>query len=258
MAYNTLIVAQENHVGTITLNRPDQFNTFTSEMARELNQALVELDNHQEVRVVVIKGSGKAFCAGIDVSEFPGKSLQQYREWTGLMTRMNHVMAYMKKPVIASAHGFAVANGAGLIAAADLAVVTESIQIGTTAINVGLFCMGPAVPLSRLLGRKRCLEMLFTGDMIDGRKAEEWGLVNQAVPDDGLEEATASLAAKLTKKSPLAIQMGKRAFYGMSDMEFGKGLDYSDELFAALCVTEDAHEGVDAFLKKRTPEWKEK
>jgi enoyl-CoA hydratase/carnithine racemase len=258
MPHKTVIVDQQNHIGTITLNRPDQLNTFSSEMARELNRGLVELDNEKQVRVVVVKGAGKAFSTGIDVSEFFGKSLKEYREWVGLMEQMNHVIAYMKKPVIASVHGYAVANGAGLIAACDLAIVAEGTKIGTTAINVGLFCMGPAVPLSRSLGRKRCLEMLLTGDMIDARDAERWGLVNKVVPADQLDEATMALAAKLAEKSPLALQMGKQSFYRMSDMEFGKALEYTNETFAALCVTDDAQEGVDAFLKKRKPVWKEK
>lgn len=258
MSYNTVIVDQRNHVGFITLNRPEQFNTFSSEMAKELNQAFVQLDNEKDVRAIIVKGAGKAFSTGIDLSEFSGKSLRQYREWVGLMEQMSHVISYMKKPVIASVHGYAVANGAGLIAACDLAVVAEGTKIGTTAINVGLFCMGPAVPLSRSLGRKRCMEMLLTGDMIDAEDAERWGLVNKVVPADRLEEETMALANKLTEKSPLALQMGKQSFYGMSDMEFGKALEYSNETFAALCVTEDAQEGVDAFLKKRKPVWKEK
>ena len=258
MSYNTVIVDQQNHIGLITLNRPEQFNTFSSEMAKELNQALVQLDNEKDVRVIIVKGAGKAFSTGIDLSEFSGKSLKGYREWVGLMEQMSHVISYMKKPVIASVHGYAVANGAGLVAACDLAVVAEGTKIGATAINVGLFCMGPAVPLSRSLGRKRCLEMVLTGDMIDARDAEKWGLVNKVVPADQLEEETMALASKLAEKSPVALQMGKQSFYGMSDMEFGKALEYSNETFAALCMTEDAQEGVDAFLNKRKPVWKEK
>jgi enoyl-CoA hydratase/carnithine racemase len=258
MAYNTVIVDQQNHFGWITLNRPEQFNTFSSEMAKELNQALVQLDNEKNVRVIIVRGAGKAFSTGIDLSEFSGKSLKEYREWVGLMEQMSHVISYMKKPVIASVHGYAVANGAGLVAASDLAVVAEGTKIGATAINVGLFCMGPAVPLSRSLGRKRCLELVLTGEMIDARDAEKWGLVNKVVPADQLEEETMALASKLAEKSPLALQMGKQSFYGMSDMEFGKALEYSNETFAALCMTEDAKEGVDAFLNKRKPVWKEK
>jgi len=258
MSYKTIIVEQKGHVGVITLNRPQAMNTFSSEMGRELNQALIQSDNDNGIRVVVVKGAGKAFSVGIDISEFFGKSQREYREWVGIMEQMNHVITCMKKPVIASVHGFAVANGAGLVAVCDLAVVAEGTKIGATAINVGLFCMGPAVPLSRSLGRKRCMEMLLTGDMVSAEDAERWGLVNKVVPLDQLEEATMALANKLAEKSPLALQMGKQAFYGMSDMEFGKALEYSNEAFAALCMTEDATEGINAFLEKRKPDWKEK
>jgi enoyl-CoA hydratase/carnithine racemase len=258
MTYETIILERNQHIGIITLNRPESFNTFNVSLARELSRGLLELETDRSIRVVVIKGAGKAFCTGIDVSQMKGKSLQEYRELTALMEGMIQVIAEMKKPVIASAHGYAVANGAGLIAACDLAVVAEGTKIGTTAINVGLFCMGPAVPLSRSLGRKRALEMLLTGDMIDAGVAERWGLVNRVVPAEQLEAETMALAGKLAKKSPLALQMGKEAFYGMSDLEYQKALAYSNEVFAALCVTEDAMEGIDAFLNKREPEWRER
>lgn len=258
MSYQTVIVEQKGYVGVITLNRPKAMNTFSSEMARELNQALIQLNNDKGIRVLVVKGAGKAFSVGIDVSEFFGKSQREYKEWVGLMEQMNHVIACMKKPVIASVHGFAVANGAGLLAACDLAVVAAGTKIGATAINVGLFCMGPAVPISRSLGKKRCMEMLLTGDMVSAEDAERWGLVNKVVPLDQLEETTMAWANQLAEKSPLALQMGKQAFYGMCDMEFGKALEYSNEAFAALCMTEDATEGINAFLEKRKPEWKER
>jgi enoyl-CoA hydratase/carnithine racemase len=258
MSYQNVLVERKEHIGIIILNRPAQFNTFNTALARELCEALLELEMDKVVRVVVIKGAGKAFCTGIDISEFHGKTLQEYREWIGLMERALHVISSMKKPVIASAHGYAVANGVGLIAACDLAVVAEGTKIGATAVNVGLFCMGPAVPMSRSLSRKRCLEMVMTGDMIAASDAERWGLVNKVVPLERLDEETMALANKLAEKSPLALQMGKEAFYGMSDLEYGKALAYTNELFASLCVTEDAKEGVDAFLNKRKPQWKEK
>jgi len=256
MAYETIGIEQEDHIGTITLNRPDQMNTFTTGMARELCAGLAELDKEEETRVVVIQGAGKAFCCGIELSEYHGKTQQEYREWIAVMEQMVPVLADLKKPVIASAHGFAVANGAGIIAASDLAVVEEGTRIGFTAVNVGLFCMGPAVPVSRSLGRKRCLELLMTGDMIDAETAERWGLVNRVAPAGKLREETLALAKKIAAKSPLAVQMGKQAYYGMADLEYGKAMAYTNELFAALCVTEDAREGIDAFLNRRKPEWK--
>jgi len=258
MSYESVKVERQNHVGVVILNRPEQFNTFNTALAEELCRALLELEGDKAIRVVIIKGAGKVFCTGIDLTEYAGRSQQEYREWVGLMERVIHIIAYMKKPVIASAHGYAVANGAGLIAACDLAVVAEGTKIGASAINVGLFCMGPAIPISRSVGRKRALELVMTGDFIDAKVAESWGLVNKVVPLEDLEKETMALANKLAEKSPLALQMGKEAFYGMSDLEYGKALAYSNEVFAALCMTEDANEGVDAFLTKRKPEWKEK
>jgi enoyl-CoA hydratase/carnithine racemase len=174
------------------------------------------------------------------------------------MEKMNLTIADMGKPVIAAVHGYVVANGAGLLAACDLAVAAEGTRIATTAINVGLFCMGPAVPLSRCVGRKRALEMLLTGTMIDAHEAERIGLVNKVVPAEKLDEAAMEMANGLVAKSPIALQMGKHAFYTMADMEYSKALDYMNEVMAELCTTEDAREGVDAFLSKRKPQWKER
>ena len=256
MDFETVIVEKENHIGIITLNRPEQLNTFTTTLAGELDQSLVDMDQDKEIRVIIIKGNGRAFCAGIDVSVLPMKSILEYRSWIREMETAFLTIAHMQKPVIAAAHGVAAANGAGLVVAADLAIIAEGTRIGTTAINVGLFCMGPAVPLSRSLGRKLSLEMLLTGDFIDAERAERIGLVNKVVPPDKLMDEAMNLASKLASKSPIALQMGKKAFYTMSDMEFEKALEYSNEMFAELCTTEDAIEGVRAFREKRAPVWK--
>jgi len=256
MDFETVIVEKENHIGIITLNRPEQLNTFTTTLAGELDQSLVDMDRDKEIRVIIIKGNGRAFCAGIDVSVLPMKSILEYRSWIREMETAFLTIAHMQKPVIAAAHGVAAANGAGLVVAADLAIIAEGTRIGTTAINVGLFCMGPAVPLSRSLGRKLSLEMLLTGDFIDAERAVRIGLVNKVVPEDKLMDEAMNLASKLASKSPIALQMGKKAFYTMSDMEFEKALEYSNEMFAELCTTEDAIEGVRAFREKREPVWK--
>lgn len=256
MDFETIIVEKEKHIGIITLNRPKELNTFTTTLAGELNQALVDMDQDKEIRVVILKGNGRVFCAGIDVSVLPMKSILEYRQWIRDMEKVFLTITHMVKPVIAAVHGVAAANGAGLVTAADLAIMSEGTMIGTTAINVGLFCMGPAVPLSRSLGRKLCLEMLLTGDFIDAERAERIGLVNKVVPEDKLMDEAISLATKLASKSPIALQMGKQAFYTMSDMEYEKAMEYSDEMFAELCTTEDALEGVNAFREKREPVWK--
>ena len=258
MSDANVIVEKQDLIGLLTLNRPAEMNTFNVPFARELNDALWEMDRDPEVRVVVIQAAGKHFSAGISLPEFKDKTNKDYREFIRLMDEHNHTIAKMKKPVIASVKGFALANGAGLVFACDLAVAAEDAKLGTTAINVGLICTGPAVPLARSLGRKKLLEMILTGDMISASEAERLGLVNKVVPPDELEAATMELAGKLAAKSPMALQIGKTAMYAMQDVPYHHSIDYLSELFAALCSTEDAEEGVRAFLEKRKPTWKER
>jgi enoyl-CoA hydratase/carnithine racemase len=253
-----VLVEKEGHIGLLTLCRPAEMNTFNVPFARELNDGLWEMEKDPAIRVVVIKAAGKHFSAGISLAEFKNKTHKEYREFLHLMDEHNHTIAKMKKPVIASVKGYALANGAGLVFACDLAVAAEDAKIGTTAINVGLICTGPAVPLARSVGRKKLLEMVLLGEMISASEAERLGLVNKVVPPDELEEATMEMAGKLAAKSPLALQIGKTGLYAMQDVPYHQSIDYLSELFAALCSTEDAEEGVQAFLEKRKPEWKER
>jgi enoyl-CoA hydratase/carnithine racemase len=243
-------------VGTITLNRPKYWNTFNTPMARELDHALKALDGDEGVRVILLTGAGETFCVGIDVAEFPGKTALEYREWIALMGAPFVTMTLLSKPVIAQVRGVAAAIGTGLVAAADLAIVSEDARFGLTAINVGLNCIGPAVPVARSLGRKRTLELLFYGDLIDARRALEIGLVNRVVPVEELAERAHEWAAVLARKSPLAVRTAKKAFYAAADMEYHKSLEYMTEILARLCTSEDAKEGIESFLQKRKPLWK--
>ena len=253
-----VIVGKEGHIGLITLNRPEDRNNFNLPFARQLNEALLKLDEDPDVRVVVIGANGKHFSTGISLSEFKDKSPLEYREFIRKMDEHNHTIARMKKPVIASVKGLCLANGAGLSFACDLAVAAEDAIFGTTAINVGLICLGPAAPLIRLVGRKKALEMVLTGDTYSAAEALQLGLVNKVVPKEQLEEATMELAAKLAAKSPLALQAGKRGIYAFEDMPYEKGLDVLSDTFAALCCTEDAEVGVQAFLERKQPVWKQR
>jgi enoyl-CoA hydratase/carnithine racemase len=258
MSFETILIEKRDKIGILTLNRPQKFNTFNTRLAEELNAALCQLDEDNEVRVVIVKGAGKVFSTGIDVSEFHGKTLSEYHRWLTPMDQMYLTIASMGKPVIAMVHGYAVANGAGLMAAADFAVVAEGTQIGTTAINVGLLCTGPIIPMSYGLGKKKTLEMLLSGDMIDAREAERLGLVNKVVPAEKLEEETFAFAQKLIAKSPVAIEIGKKFYYQMIDMPFRQRFALNSEIMARLCTTEDASEGINAFIEKRQPMWKGK
>lgn len=256
MEYTSVIVSKNGKIGIITLNRPEYNNTFSVPLATELNHALIEFENDGSVNVIIINANGKNFCTGIDINDLEGKSDSDYPEWVELMERMNITISKMGKPVIASVKRIAVANGIGLVAACDLAIAADDAKFGATAINVGLFCMGPAVPLLKSLGRKKTLELILTGKIIDAIEAERIGLINKVVPAERLEEETLKYVKILADKSPLALQLGKKSFYAMEDLDYEKALNLTNNHFASLCSTEDAHEGVNAFLNKREAVWK--
>jgi enoyl-CoA hydratase/carnithine racemase len=256
MDYNKVLISRgEDHVAYLTLNRPDRMNAFDRVLAVELYEALAELDSSDDVRVIVVKGSGKHFCAGIDISELPGKSALEYRDWVELMERPLFFISRMKKPVIACVHGVAAANGCGLAASADLVIASEDARMGLTAINLGLNCVGPVLAVVRCIGRKKALEFLLSGELFGARDAQAMGLVNRVVPAAALEEETGKWALSFAGKSPLALQMAKTAFYAAEDMDYEKQFAFMNEVFARLCTSRDAAEGVAAFLEKRVPEW---
>jgi len=250
MKFNTVIASIQDKIGTITLNRPEANNTFNIEMATELNTALKEMDRDSDVNVIVINANGRNFCTGIDVNYVDGKPMKDYLDWVRLMEEMNMTIAKMAKPVIASVHRIAVANGIGLVAACDLAIASDTAKFGATAINVGLFCMGPAVPLVKSLGRKRTLELIMTGEIIDAEKALTMGLINKIVPESDLAEETQKYARKLADKNPVAMQLGKKSFYEIEDMKFEDALETTNYHFATLCTLDSSQEEIRKFLNK--------
>ena len=256
MSYESILVQiDEDHLGSITLNRPEQLNTFTSAMAAELHRALIELDEDSQVRVIIIKGAGKAFCAGIDINELEGKTALQYRSWIEHMEKPLVAISKLAKPVIAMVQGVAAANGMGLAVSADLTIASENTKMGLTAINVGLNCVGPVIPVARVVGRKKALELLLYGDLIKAPEAMTLGLINRITAKEKLEAETLSWARELARKSPIAVQIAKKAFYGSEDMGYLQQFDFMNDAFARLCTTSDAKEGVTAFLEKRRPKW---
>jgi len=259
MAYTHLLTeVNDKFVGTITLNRPDQLNTFNSLLAEELVAAFLAMDADPKVRVVLVKGAGKAFCAGIDVNELAGKSPMEYRAWIEHMEKPLVTIARMNKPVIAQVQGVAAANGMGVVAAADVAIAAENTKMGLTAINVGLNCVGPVIPVARCVGRKRAMALLLYGDLIKAPEAQEMGLLNRVVPMEELDAEALAWAETLAKKSPIAVQIAKQAFYASEDMDYFRQFDLMNEAFARLCTTKDAKEGVAAFFERRDPVWEER
>jgi enoyl-CoA hydratase/carnithine racemase len=255
--YETILTEiTEKYVGIITLNRPEQLNTFNSQMAGELHSGLLDMEADDKVRVVLLKSSGRAFCAGIDVNELEGKSANQYRQWIEWMENPLVAISNMKKPVIAQLQGVATANGMGLAAAADLVIASERVKMGLTAINVGLNCVGPILPVARCVGRKKALELLLYGNLLKAQEALDLGLINRVVAHDDIDKEALAWAEDLAKRSPLAVQIAKSAFYQSEDMDYQKQFQFMNEAFARLCTTDDAKEGVSAFLAKRNPQWK--
>lgn len=259
MAYEAIIYeSDDKHVGTITLNRPESLNTFNTVMANDLLAALNEMEADRNIRVILIKGAGRAFCAGIDVKELAGKSAMEYRDWIERMENPLLAISRLKKPVIAQLHGVAAANGMGLAASADLVIAADNARMGLTAINVGLNCVGPVVPVAKCVGRKKALELLLYGELIDAAEAQRLGLINKVVPKDELETKARQWAEELAAKSPIGVQIAKSAFYKSEDLDYEKKFAYMNEAFARLCTTDDAKEGVAAFFEKRKPVWREK
>jgi len=259
MKFEQVIVETgENYVGIVTLNRPESMNTFSSQMAAELTGALIQLDSDPSVRVILIRGAGRAFSVGIDVNELGGKTAVEYRQWIEEMERPLVTISKLKKPVIAQLHGVAAANGMGLVAAADLVIAADNARMGLTAINVGLNCVGPVIPVARCVGRKKALELLLYGNLIKPPEALALGLINKIVPKDDIDTLALEWAEELAKKSPIAVQIAKTSFYNSEDMNYEQQFAYMNEAFARLCTTDDAKEGVSAFFEKRNPVWQEK
>jgi enoyl-CoA hydratase/carnithine racemase len=259
MAFEQVIIEiHADHVASIALNRAESMNTFSSRMAVELNQALLDLDADPSVRVILLKGAGKAFCAGIDVNELAGKSALEYRDWIERMEQPLVRISKLKTPVIAQLHGVAAANGMGLIAAADLVIAADNSRMGLTAINVGLNCVGPVIPVARCVGRKKALELLLYGNLLKAPEALALGLINKIVPAAELDDQAMHWARELAQKSPVAVRIAKTAFYHSEDMHYDDQFAYMNEAFARLCTTDDAKEGVSAFFERRTPVWQEK
>jgi enoyl-CoA hydratase/carnithine racemase len=243
-------------VATLVLNRPRQYNAISRAMLDALHGELDALAHDDSVRVVIITGAGRAFCAGHDLKEMRG--LQSQGEIEALFTSCSAMMqklTELPQPVIAAVNGLATAAGCQLVAQCDLAVASEHARFAVSGINLGLFCSTPAVPLSRNVSRKRAAEMLFTGDFIEASVALDWGLVNRVAPAERLMEAAHELANNLKSKPREVLALGKALFY--RQIEAGLGAAYNDasRTIARNMAGDIAREGVDAFLAKTPPRW---
>jgi enoyl-CoA hydratase/carnithine racemase len=244
-------------VATLTLNRPAQFNSLSEEMLGELQAALDTIAKDVSVRVVVIAGAGKAFCAGHDLKQMRANHSKAYMQ--KLFRQCGKLMmtiTQLPQPVVARVHGIATAAGCQLVAMCDLAVAAEGAKFAVSGINVGLFCSTPSVALGRAMGRKQAMEMLLTGDFIDAAEAQRRGLINRVVPLEQLDAEVKKLTDSICGKSSVAIGMGKQMFYKQLEMGLDGAYQLAVETMACNMMAEDAATGIDAFMQKRKPEWK--
>ena len=243
-------------VVTLTLNRPGARNALSRPLMAALMEALAEAEAEPEARVVVIAGSGPGFCAGHDLREVranPGRAAYEalFSECSALMLRIRS----LRLPVIARVHGVATAAGCQLAATCDLAVADPGARFATPGVNIGLFCSTPMVALSRAVGRKAAMRMLLTGEMVGAEEALRLGLVSHVAEPGALEAVTMALARLIASKSPLTLEIGKRAFYEQAEMETPAAYAYASEVMTRNMMARDAEEGIDAFLAKREPIW---
>ena len=259
MSIETPIVLRHDDghgVTTLTLNRPQAFNSLSEEMLAALQRELDAMAADKALRVVVIAASGKAFCAGHDLKEMRAQpSLEYYRS---LFNRCGKVMMAIQKlpvPVIAKVQGLATAAGCQLVAQCDLAVASSAARFAVSGVNLGLFCSTPGVALSRNLSRKAAFEMLATGDFISAQEAQAKGLVNRVAAPEALDAAVQDLCDSILKKPREALAIGKALFY--RQIESGIEAAYIDAAHTMACNMMDgsALEGVQAFIDKRSPDW---
>ncbi len=244
-------------IRTLTLNRGDRFNSLSTGMLAALDAALDAAAADHAVRVIVIAGEGRAFCAGHDLVEMRAHIDAEWQR--GLFDACTRVMLKLTRipqPVIARVHGVAAAAGCQLVSMCDLAVAADHVKFGLSGINAGIFCSTPAVGVARNVPRKRALEMVLTGDLIDARTAESWGLVNRVVPVAELDAAVATLAGTIARKSRAVVAAGKRAFYAQVEQGMEAAYGIAGEAMTCNMLEPDAAEGIDAFLAKRAPVWR--
>lgn len=248
-------------IARLTLNAPEKLNALSDAMLAALQSEFDTLATQNHIRVVILSGAGKAFCAGHDLREMTAARQAEdggRAAFDDLFSRCAAVMTAIRtlpQPVIAQTHGIATAAGCQLVASCDLAVAAHGTRFGVNGVNIGLFCSTPMVALSRNIPRKQAFEMLTTGEFIDTARAVELGLINRAVPADTLARATTDLAETLASKLGSTMKIGKEAFYNQLELPVEAAYAYTRGVIVENMLDPDTEEGINAFLQKRPPDW---
>ena len=252
--FRCVVSEREGDTVTIWLNRPDRLNVMTLAMMEELQVAFSEA-GRSDATGVILAAKGRVFSAGHDFTEMREQDLTRVRHLFGVCTKLMDTIQAIPQPVVARVHALATGAGCQLVATADLAVAAEEASFCTPGGKGGLFCTTPLVAVGRSIARKRALEMGMTGDPIDARTAENWGLVNRVVPLDELDAATAQLLGRATRGSVASKGIGKHAFYAQIGLDQAQAYAYAIEVMSAASLIPDAQEGIAAFIEKRPPQW---
>lgn len=255
-----VLFEKDGPIGWLTLNRPEKRNALSIEVMHAMQTMLDNLLKDEDIRVVVIRGNGPAFCAGHDLTEMAGShyDAHHFRGLFSLCAKMMLTLHKLPQPVIAQVHGIATAAGCQLVAACDLAIAETGAQFATPGVKIGLFCTTPAVPLVRVIGRRRALDMLLTGRLVPAEEAERFGLVNRIVAPDKLAEETRNWAMEISQSSRYTLASGKQAFFNQVELDEPAAYNYATDAMAVNCLAADAQEGITAFLEKRQAVWKHK
>ncbi|MBF9031221.1 enoyl-CoA hydratase [Rhodobacterales bacterium HKCCE3408] len=258
MAYETLIVEIDDHIALIKLNRPDQLNALNGQLISELSRALVAADENEKVRVIVLTGSDKAFAAGADIKEMAEKDFVDVFTsdlFGGDVERMLRI----RKPIIAAVAGYALGGGCELAMMCDFIIAADTAKFGQPEINLGVVAgIGGTQRLTRFVGKSKSMDMHLTGRFMTAEEAERSGLVSRVVPAKKLMEEAMGAANKIAEKSMLTIMAVKEAVNRAQEVPLREGLLFERRLFHALFATEDQKEGMNAFLEKREPQFRDK
>ena len=255
-AYQFLLLDIDEGIARLTLNRSEKRNALSLEVMRELLAALEVIGADRTLRIVVLRGLGPAFSAGHDLREMLARSVDVYRETFDVCVALMEKIQRIPQPVIAQVDGIATAAGCQLVATCDLAIASTEAKFATPGVKIGLFCTTPMVALTRAIGRKRAMEMLLTGEFIDAATAAEWGLINRVVAPAQIAETVEALARKIADASAFVVALGKQAFYTQIDLDQTKAYAYAKEIMSMNALDDDAQEGMDAFVHRRTPHWR--
>ena len=253
-----VLFEKDGPVGWLTLNRPEKRNALSVKLMNVMLENLKRIARDKDIRVVVIKGNGPAFCAGHDIDELTGDNydIHHFRKIFIICARMMKTLHELPQVVIAQVHGIATAAGCQLVAACDLAIAENEAKFATPGVKIGLFCLTPSVPLVRVIGRRRALEMLLSGRFVSAQEAYDFGLVNKTVPLDKLYEKTRAWAFQIASASRFTLEFGKNGFYKQIEMDESSAYGFATQAMVLNCLAEDAQEGMKAFLEKRPPDWK--